>query len=297
MYPKIFEYSSPGTLEEAIALLARYGEEAKVLAGGQSLIPLMKLRMSSPGHVIDINRISTLSGIREKNGTMIFGALARHADIEESAAVKAKLRIMHDTACVIGDVQVRNLGTIGGSLAHADPAGDWAPTLLALNAQVRCRGPRGEKLLKMGEFLADAYSTNLSADEVLTEVVVPLPPSGSAGAYVKFERKAGDFAVASVAVQITLGPDGSCRDIGVGLGAVGLTAIRAHRAESVLRGKKISDPLVAEAAKEASQESDPFSDIRGTVEYKRHLVTVLLGRALKIALRRVGGEEVEVEHA
>jgi carbon-monoxide dehydrogenase medium subunit len=297
MYPKRFEYLCPNTLDEAVGLLSQYGEGTRVLAGGQSLIPMMKLRISSPQRLIDINRIAALAHIAERDGVMVFGALARHANIEESSVVKSKLRIMHDAACVIADVQVRNMGTIGGSLAHADPAGDWAPTLLALNGQVRCRGPRGERLLKIDELLADAYSTNLSSDEILTEVSVPLPAPGSGGAYLKFERKAGDFAVVSVAVQISLDKNGSCRDIGVGLGAVGMTAIRPRKAESLLRGEKINDALIEHAAEEASNESDPLADIRGSVEYKRHLVKVFFGRALKVAVRRAQREEVEFTHA
>jgi aerobic carbon-monoxide dehydrogenase medium subunit len=296
MYPKAFEYMCPGTVEEAIALLSEYGESARVLAGGQSLVPLMKLRMSSLQYLIDINRIADLAYIREREGTLFFGALTRHATIEDSALVKSKLRIVHDTACVIGDAQVRNLGTIGGSLAHADPAGDWAPTLLALNARVQCRGPHGERSLTVDELLADAYTTTLNKDEILTEIAVPLPGPNSGGAYLKFERKAGDFAVASVAVQMTIGPDEICRDIGVGLGAVALTAIKARQAEALLRGEKLTDALVASAAQEASRESDPFPDLRGPVEYKRQLVKVLFVRAVHAAVRRARGEELEVAH-
>ncbi|MBI4456043.1 MAG: xanthine dehydrogenase family protein subunit M [Acidobacteria bacterium] len=296
MYPRPFEYFSPQTLDEAVALLSQLGEAAKVLAGGQSLIPLMKLRMSSPRYLVDINRIGGLSRVAQRNGAMIFGTLARHVEIEDSIAIKSKLPIMHDTASVIGDTQVRNLGTIGGALAHADPAGDWPPTLLALNAKVKCCGPKGERTLSTDELLVDAYSTNLSASEVLTEISVPLPWAGSGGAYLKFERKAGDFAVASVAVQIALDNGETCRDIGVGLGAVGLTAIRARKAESLLRGKKLSKALIQDAAKQISAEADPFSDIRGTADYKRHLVTVLFERAMNVAMRRAHGEEVETVH-
>jgi len=296
MYPKAFGYLCPDTVDEAVALLSEHGEGARVMSGGQSLIPLMKLRMSSPQYVIDINRIASLAYITERDGMMHFGGLTRHADIEDSAAVKSKLSIMHDAASVIGDVQVRNMGTIGGSLAHADPAGDWAPTLLALNAHVTCRSLRGERTLKIGQLLSDAYTTNLSKDELLTGVSVPLPAEGSGGVYLKFERKAGDFAVVSVAVQLTLGPGGTCREIGVGLGAVGLTAIRPRNAEGLLHGKKLTDAVIAEAAEEASRESDPYADLRGSVEYKRYLVRVFFARAVKAAMQRARGEELEPAH-
>lgn len=296
MYPKVFEHFSPQSVDEAIALLSTHGDDAKLLAGGQSLIPLMKLRMSSPSVVVDINRIEGMSSIREQGGAMVFGAMVRHADVEESAAVKSKLPIMHDTASVIGDVQIRNRGTIGGGLAHADPAGDWPPTLLALGATVKCRGPKGDRSIAVDDLLQDAYSTSLAGDEVLTEVSVPLPPSGGGGAYVKFERKAGDFAVASVAVQLTLGSDGTCGDIGIGLGAVGLRAVKATGAEALLRGKKVTAELIRQAAVEASAQSDPYADTRGPVEYKRHLVGVLFTRAIDIALRRARGEKVETAH-
>jgi carbon-monoxide dehydrogenase medium subunit len=240
--------------------------------------------------------VAGLSGIREQDGMMVFGALTRHAEIEESAAVKARFPIMHDAACVIGDVQIRNRGTIAGSLAHADPAGDWSPTLLALSGRVKCVSPRGDRTLGIEELEVDAYSTSLNADEVVTEVVVPLPASGSSGAYIKFERKAGDFAVASVAVQVTLGKDGACDRLGVGLGAVGLTAFRAHDAESILVGKKITDALVREAAAAAQAAADPFEDTRGSVDYKRHLVGVLFRRAFDAAVRRARGEEVQIGH-
>jgi carbon-monoxide dehydrogenase medium subunit len=256
----------------------------------------MKLRMSSPRYVVDMNRIEGMSGIRDQGGVMTFGALTCHADVEESAAVKAKLPIMHDTACVIGDVQIRNRGTIGGSMAHADPGGDWPPTLLALGAKVKCRGPKGERIVAVDDLLQDAYVTSIGGNEVLTEVQVPLPPAGSGGAYIKFERKAGDFAVASVAVQVTLKSDGTCNEIGIGLGAVGLRAIKAAKAEALLRGRKATDDLIRQAATSVSAESDPFADTRGPEDYKRHLVGVLFVRAMSIALRRARGEAVETAH-
>ncbi len=296
MYPQKFEYLCPETLEDAIELLSRYGQEARVLAGGQSLIPLMKLRLASPKYLIHLGGIQGLSTIEEQNGMICLGALTRHAEIEESSLVKSKLPILHDAVSMIGDVQIRNLGTIGGSLAHADPAGDLAPVLLALDAQVNTVGASEKRTLKIQELIVDAYSTDLESDEVLTQVLVPVPQKGSGGAYLKFERRAGDFAVASVGVQVSLKKDGTCRDIAVGLGAVGLTAIRARQAEALLRGRQVDDALAKGAAAEASAEADPFSDIRGSAEYKRHLVGVLFQRALNIALKRARGEEIDTVH-
>jgi carbon-monoxide dehydrogenase medium subunit len=291
MYPRPFEYFAPHTVEEAVSLLARHGEDARVLAGGMSLLPLMKLRLSAPRFLIDIKRVSGLSGIRAQDGRLVFGALTRHVEIEESSTVKARLPIMAEAAASIGDVQVRNWGTIGGALAHADPAGDWSPTLLALDGRVTCVGPRGERTLSVEELETGAYTTSLAADEIVTEVIVPLPAPSSGGAYVKFERKAGDFAVASAAVQVTLDQSGACQTVGVGLGAVGLTAIRPHAAESLLTGRQPTDGLVKEAAEAVRAATECFEDTRGTVEYKRHLIGVLFARAFDAAVRRARGEE------
>ena len=296
MYPQKFEYFSPETLEDAVALLSKYGEEARVLAGGQSLIPLMKLRLTNPSYLIHLGRIQGLSTIEEQDGMISFGALTLHAEVEDSSLVKSKLPMMHDAVSMIGDVQIRNLGTIGGNLAHADPAGDMAPVLLALGAQVNTLSSSGKRTLKIQELIVDAYSTDLGGDEVVTQVLVPIPQKGSGGAYLKFERRAGDFAVASVGVQISLQKDGTCSEIAIGLGAVGVTAIQASKAEAVLRGKKVDEALLKDAADQASAEADPLFDIRGSVEYKRHLVGVLFRRAFEIASRRAGGEEVPTAH-
>jgi len=296
MYPQKFEYFCPETLEEAVGLLSKYGEEARVLAGGQSLIPLMKLRLASPKYLIHLGGIQGLSTIEEQDGMISFGALTLHAEVEESSLVKSKLPMMHDAVSMIGDVQIRNLGTIGGSLVHADPTGDMAPALLALGARVNTLSSSGKRTLRIHELIVDAYSTDLGEDEVVTQVLVPIPQKGSGGVYLKFERRAGDFAVASVGVQISLQKDGTCSEIAVALGAVGLTAIQASKAEAVLRGKKVDEALLKDAAAQASAEADPFSDIRGSVEYKRHLVGVLFRRAFEIASRRAGGEEVPTAH-
>ena len=296
MYPQAFEYFCPDTLEGVVALLNQYGDDAKVLAGGQSLIPLMKLRLASPKYVIGLDKLQDLSGITEKGKTISIGALVRHADVEESEVIQSKLPLLHDTISVVADVQVRNLGTIAGSLAHADPAGDLAPALLALNAQINTVSSNGKRTLGVDDLLVDAYLTSLEGDEVITEILVPVPAAGSGGAYMKFERRAGDFAVASIGVQLTLDKKGHCAEISIAMGAVGVTAIRAEKAEELLRGQSVSDDLLKEASSAASAESDPFSDIRGSVDYKRHLIGVLLRRTFDIAARRAGGERVETAH-
>jgi carbon-monoxide dehydrogenase medium subunit len=296
MYPQAFDYFCPDTLEGVIELLTQYGDDAKLLAGGQSLIPLMKLRLASPKYVIGLDKLQGLSSISEQGDEISIGALSRHAEIEESELIKSKLPLLHDTITVVADVQVRNQGTVAGSLAHADPAGDLAPALMALNAQIDTVSSKGKRTLGVGELVVDAYLSSLAGDEVITGIRVPVPPEGSGGAYLKFERRAGDFAVASIGVQLTLDQKGSCEEISIAMGAVGVTALRAEKAEAVLRGKSVSDDLLKEAASAASAESDPFSDIRGSVDYKRHLVGVILRRAVDIAVRRAGGEQVETVH-
>ena len=275
-------------------MLAQLGEEAKLLAGGQSLIPLMKLRLANPRHLVDLNFVSGTSYIKEKSGALRFGALTRHAEIENSA-VAAKVPIIHDCAAGIADVQIRNRGTIGGSVAEADPSGDWATVLLTQNAEVHCLGPKGERTVPFSKFITDAYTTLLGHDELVREIVVKLPPKNSGGAYLGFKRTAPVYPTASVAVQLSMDGD-VCKDAAIAMGCVGLTAIKATEAESALRGQKISDKLIVTAAEAARAASDPQSDMRGSAEYKRALVAALVKRALQIAMRRARGERVEVNH-
>ena len=275
-------------------MLAQLGEEAKLLAGGQSLIPLMKLRLANPRHLVDLNFVSGTSYIKEESGALRFGALTRHAEIENSA-VAAKVPIIHDCAAGIADVQIRNRGTIGGSVAEADPSGDWATVLLTQNAEVHCLGPKGERTVPFSKFITDAYTTLLGHDELVREIVVKLPPKNSGGAYLGFKRTAPVYPTASVAVQLSMDGD-VCKDAAIAMGCVGLTAIKATEAESALRGQKISDKLIATAAEAARAASDPQSDMRGSAEYKRALVGALVKRGLEIAMRRARGERVEVSH-
>jgi aerobic carbon-monoxide dehydrogenase medium subunit len=289
MIPAAFEYHAPTSLGEATALLARLGEDAKVLSGGQSLIPLMKLRLASPPHVIDINGIPGLAGIREADGVLRIGALTRESDLEESELVRTRYPLLHETARVIADPLVRNLATVGGNLAHGDPANDHPATMLALGAEIVATGPRGERRIPIGGFFTGPFATALDPGEILVEIRVPGPAARSGGAYVKMERKVGDFATAAVAAQLTLAADGTCQQIGIGLTNVGLTPIKATRAEAALKGQRPDDAAIARAAKLAAEASQSAEDLRGSVEYKRDLVRVLTGRALRRALERAEG--------
>jgi len=275
-------------------MLGQLGEGAKLLAGGQSLIPLLKLRFANPEHLVDLNFVPGMSFVKEENGTLRFGALTRHAEIENSSLAR-KVPLLHDCAAGIADVQVRNRGTIGGSLAEADPSGDWANALITLDTTVHCLGPKGARSIPMKDFVKDAYTTALEHDELVSEVEVGLSPKGSGGAYLAFKRTAPVYPSASVAVQLTMAGD-VCQEAAVALGCVGLTAIRATEAEAALRGKKLDDKAIATAAEAARSAADPQPDMRGSADYKRQLVVALLKRAIAIAVRRARGEEVEGTH-
>lgn len=289
MIPRSFEYFSPRTLDEAIALLQRLGPEAKLLSGGQSLIPMMKLRLASPEYIVDINRIPGLDYISESDGQLRIGALAREHELESSALVNTRFPILADTAKVIADPLVRSQATICGNLAHGDPANDHPATMLALGATVVAIGPKGQREIAIEDFFPGLFTTALEAEEILTEIRIPFPPPLSGGAYLKLERKVGDFATAGVAVQITLDESGACQRAGLGLTNVGLTPIKARQTEAFLAGKKLDDPTIQQASELAASESQPMDDIRGSAEYKRDLVRVLTTRALARALDRAKG--------
>jgi carbon-monoxide dehydrogenase medium subunit len=295
VYAHPFSYHRAKSLGEASKLLRDLGEESRVIAGGQSLIPLMKMRLARPSALIDINFIPGLSEIKNQNGELRFGALARHTDIEISEHVAA-IPIVHDCAAGIADVQVRNQGSIGGSLAEADPSGDWAAALLTLETSVVCASPQGERSVKLEEFFKDAYTTVLEREELVREIIVKKPLKNSGGAYLAFKRSAPVYATASAAVQLTLDGKDTCKDIRVVLGCVGLTAIRAKEAEAELRGKRIDEETIQRAAEAAREEAEPQSDMRGSADYKRTLVAALVKRALGIAVRRARGERAEAGH-
>jgi carbon-monoxide dehydrogenase medium subunit len=286
MIPGAFDYHTPSSLAEAMRLLVRLGEEAKILSGGQSLIPLMKLRLARPRHLIDINGIPGLAYIRERDGVLEIGALTRESDLEESELIRTRYPLLYDTCRVIADPLVRNLATVGGNLAHGDPANDHPATMIAYGAEVAAVGSKGERRLPIAGFFTGPFTTALTGDEILTEIRVPIPPPRSGGAYLKLERKVGDFATAAVAVQVALSASGTCERAGIGLTNVGLTPIRADRAEALLAGKRLEEATIKQAAQLAAEQSQPSADLRGSVEYKRDLVRVLTARALRKALER-----------
>jgi carbon-monoxide dehydrogenase medium subunit len=288
MIPPSFEYLRPTTIPEAIAFLQQYGDDAKILSGGQSLIPMMKLRIARPAYLVDINRIAGLSYIKEEAGDLKIGGLTREAELEASALVRSRFPIIFDTARVIADPQVRNLATIAGNLAHGDPANDHPATMLALGAKVVATGAKGERVIPIEDFFVTLFTTALQQDEIVTEIRIPLPPARSGGAYFKLERKVGDFATAAVAAQVTLDGSGVCQQAGIGLTNVGPTSLKARKAEAFLRGKKPDEANIRQAAQLASEEAQPSSDLRGPAEYKKGLVKELTIRALSRAVERAG---------
>jgi carbon-monoxide dehydrogenase medium subunit len=296
VYPAEFDYFAPATVDEALALLARYGDDAKILAGGQSLIPMMKLRIASPQCLIDVNGIASLGGLRRDGNRLHIGALCRHAEIANSSLVREHLPIMTDAANLTADVQVRNRGTVGGSLAHADPAGDWPTALFALETAITITGASGSRPVPLGEFIVDAYTTTLGPGEMLTGISVPFSRRPCGGAYLKFEKRAGDFAVASVGVQVETDDGGTIRKAAISLGAVGALPIRATGAEDVLHDTSAPSSAIDEAERLVREAAQPFEDTRGSIEYKRHLVGVLFRRALAVAMDRARGKEVRSRH-
>lgn len=288
MIPSAFEYLRPTTIPQAVALLQQYGDDAKILSGGQSLIPMMKLRLARPAYLIDINRIAGLSYIKEEDGHLKIGGLTREAELENSPLIRSRFPIILDTAHVIADPQVRNLATLAGNLAHGDPANDHPATMLSLAAKLVATGAKGERVIPVEEFFVSLFTTALEPYEIVTEVRIPLPPPRSGGAYFKLERKVGDFATAAVAAQVTLDGNGVCSQVGIGLTNVGPTPLKARKAEDFLRGKKPDEANLRRTAQLASDESQPSADLRGPAEYKRGLVKELAFRALSRAVERAG---------
>jgi carbon-monoxide dehydrogenase medium subunit len=288
MIPAAFDYEVATDLQHAIKLLKSAGGEGKFLAGGQSLIPLMKFRLAQPKLLVDLNRVPNLSYIKE-NGDLRIGALTRESALELSPVIRERYPILTDTAGVIADPLVRNLATIGGNLAHADPANDHPATMLALRASVVVVGPKGERVIPIDELFVDTFTTSLAEDEILTEIRIPKPVARSGGAYVKLERKVGDFAIAGAAVYLTLDAGGKVATAGIALTNVGPTAIRAKSAEALLVGNAPDAKAIAAAAAAAAKGCQPVSDLRGPAEYKRDVTRVLTDRAINIAITRARG--------
>src|SRR3982751_5570685 len=285
MYTAPFEYHSPRSVNEAISLLNEHGDDAKLLAGGHSLIPLMKLRFAQPGHLIDVRKIPGLAGIREAGDAILIGAATTHAEIERSR-VGERLPILGEAASQIGDPLVRNVGTVGGSLAHADPGADWPAVMLALSAEFRVSGPRGTRTIQADDFFLDILTTALQPAELLTEVSIPLPPARTGSAYAKFRHPASGYALIGVAAQVSLDAGNSVREARVAVTGVGTRATRARATEKALVGQRASDELISQASRAISEELEPRGDAKGSVEYQQHLATVYARRAIAKAIER-----------
>ena len=284
MIPAPFDYHAPQTLEEALALLQTHSDDAKVLSGGQSLLPLLKLRLGAAGHLVDIGRIPGLEYIEERDGTLRIGGRTRESALENSELIRTRYPLLAETAEVIADPLVRNLATIGGNLAHGDPANDHPATMLAYRAEVVATGPNGTRTISIDDFFVGLFTTALEPAEILTEIRIPVPAARTGGSYVKLERKVGDFATAAAAAQVTLSASGEVERAGIGLTNAGPMPLRAAAAESYLTGKQPTAEVIAEAARLAASAASPNADRRGAVEYKREMARVLTARALKRAV-------------
>lgn len=289
MIPGPFDYHAPTSLADAFALLERYGDEAKILSGGQSLLPLLKLRLGTVEHLVDIGRIPDLEYVRETDGWLRIGGATRESTLERSPLIQSRYPILVETAAVIADPLVRNRATVGGNLAHGDPANDHPATMLALRAEIEATGPKGQRAIPITEFFTDLFTTALASNEVLTEIRIPIPPARSGGAYLKLERKVGDYAAAGAAVQVTLAANGTVERAGIGLTNAAPTPLEAVDAQGYLTGRKPDDKAIAEAARLASEAASPSLDHRGSVAYKKAMARVLVARALRKALARAGG--------
>jgi aerobic carbon-monoxide dehydrogenase medium subunit len=285
MLPAAFDYRSPSSLDETLSLLAQHGDAAKVMAGGQSLIPLLKLRFVRPELVVDIGRLPTMNGIRRDNGHIAIGALARHIDIERNQELAGWMPMMREAAHWIADPLVRNRGTLVGSVCHADPSGDWGSVLLALDADLVARSARGQRIIHANEFFRGPFTTALEPDELVTEVRIPVRKGASGGSYLKLERKVGDFATVAVAVHLEL--DGKkVSKAGIGLTSVGENNIKADAAERVLEGAEPTEASIKEAARLAAEAAEPKDDVRGSAAFKKDVVRVFVQRGLKTAVAR-----------
>jgi aerobic carbon-monoxide dehydrogenase medium subunit len=287
MLPPPFDYVAPRSLDEVLDLLAEHGDEAKVLAGGQSLIPVLKLRMGAPAWLVDINRLGGLGELAEDGGWLRVGALVRHRDAERSALLRGRYPTMAAAAPQVSDPLVRNLGTVCGSLAHADPAGDWGAVMLAVGGELVTRSKEGSRTIAARDFFDGPFTTTMRPDELLVEARVP-PRPRTGGAYLKLERKVGDFATAAVAVRVTM-EDGRIGDAGIGLTAVGPNNLEATEAEAVLAGAEPSDEVFREAAELAARAASPSADTRGSAEYKRNVIRVFTERGLRQSAAMAGG--------
>jgi len=289
MIPGAFDYHRPDSLDEAIGLLARHGDQAKILSGGMSLLPLLKLRLASVAHLVDIGRIPGLDYIKEEGGMLKIGGATRQVALERSEIVRSRYPILLDTVTLIADPLVRNRATVAGNVANGDPANDHPASMIALGATVVARGRSGERTIPINQFYRGVFSTALAPDEILTEIRIPTPPARSGGAYFKVKRKVGDYAAAAAAVQLTLGQGGEFERAGIALTNAGPTPLEASEAQRYLLGKRAEEAVITQAARMAAAKASPSADLRGSIEYKRDVARVLVARALRRAVERAGG--------
>jgi aerobic carbon-monoxide dehydrogenase medium subunit len=287
MIPASFDYIAPETLDEAVQALAAHGEEAKLLAGGHSLLPLLKLRLAHPKLLIDLGRISGLSGISQHDDKIVVGALTTHYQIESSALAQKQCPLLSQTARAIGDVQVRNRGTIGGSLTHADPSADWPAAILALGGALKLRGPKGDRWVAAAEFFLGPMTTALEPTEILTEIRVPVSSRRSGSAYQKMAQQASGFALVGVAAWLRAGQQGRCEDIGIGVTGLGEKPFRARSVEERLRGNKLTSKLIEESAAQVAAGSEPLEDLHASPQFRAHLARIYTSRAIQEAAKRI----------
>jgi carbon-monoxide dehydrogenase medium subunit len=286
MVPKKFDYYAPTSLKEAIELLSE-NEEAKVLAGGQSLLGLMKLRLAAPAALVDISKLPGLSYVREDGDRLAIGALTTHDAIEHNLTIKERFTILNEAASKIGDQQTRNLGTVGGSACHADPAADLPTALRVLDAEFVIKREKGERVVPVSDFFVDMFTTAVGHDEVLREIRLPYLPPKSASAYIKHSLREHDFAIVIAGTALTVGEENVCKDVRIGLGAAGPTPLRATSAEQYLKGKILDEATIVEAAEKAVEGVNPPSDVHGSKPYRFEMIKVLTNRALRLALSRI----------
>jgi carbon-monoxide dehydrogenase medium subunit len=282
MYPAQFDYHTPGSIKEALDLLGKHKDEAKLLAGGHSLLPAMKFRLARPAHLVDLRKVPGLAGIKEDGGALVIGAMTTHYAVESSAVVKSKWPVLAATAALIGDPMVRNMGTIGGSLAHADPAADYPATIIALNAEMVVEGPKGKRTIKVDDFFKGLMTTAVGGDEILTEVRVPALAANQSAAYMKFPHPASRFAVVGVAAVLTV-DGGKCSKASIGITGAGTRAVRAKGVEAAIAGKALDAASIQAAAEKAPDGVDVQADLQGSVDYKKHLLKVFAKRAIEAA--------------
>jgi len=286
MKPAPFEYDDPRTLDETLDLLARHGDECKVLAGGQSLVPLMNFRLARPGRLIDINGVDELSGIRRDGGKLVIGAMTRHAQVERSNVIAEGWPLLHEAIGWVGHAQIRNRGTVGGSVAHADPAAELPAAFAALDASFHVRSQRGSRVLGWRQFFVAEFTTSLAPDELVTAVEVPAQDEATGTAFVEFARRHGDFALGGAAVTVRIGRDGRCERAAIALVAAGPAPVRPEAAEMQLRGARLEEPAIQAAATEAVRGLHPTSDLHGSTEYRVRLLQAMIERALTKAAQR-----------